>query len=169
MKYLFTWLALLCVQTLCAQHYHQDLLLPHETLVFSFKNEEGEVFSLCKGKDDKYLVFRQGKGHKVTFQYPAKLDENAWNGFSYGYYLRGGGKENDGLDLNSVVFEADGKRYILYDEWHADSDSNFLGLKIRNIKTNETEKKEGNPKTEKGSLIELREHPKVKQDSDYTD
>ncbi len=49
------------------------------------------------------------------------------------HYFRGGGAENEGLDLNSLTFTNGGFVYEVYDHYIAESDTMFAGVRITNL------------------------------------
>ncbi len=81
----------------------QKYILSNETVIFSFNTQNGKVLTVNKDKENKYIIYRFGTKDKVEFEYPNKL-ESSWTNFKYSYYLRGGGVQNEAMDMNSLEF-----------------------------------------------------------------
>ncbi|NOS86384.1 MAG: hypothetical protein HOP31_14700, partial [Ignavibacteria bacterium] len=81
-----------------------QLVKKGETEIFRFKTNAGKTAVICKGGDESYLVYRFGTNSKIELQYPAELNESSWELFTYSNYFRGGGMENEGMDLNYLTF-----------------------------------------------------------------
>jgi len=132
-------------------------LLKNEVLIFSFDTKTSKHVLLAKDSTDKYIIYRFSNKDKIEMEFP-DMTNNSWKKFKYSFYLRGGGLENDGLDLNYVFFENENYRYVIYQTYSAaDSESN-IGVKVIDIKTNKTSDIPGNPKTRKGTLIDFRDN-----------
>jgi len=76
-----------------------QLSYPDEQILISFKTREGKTVSLSSEMENRYIVFRIGTDIKTEMEFPRKTKES-WQKFKYSSYLRGGGAENEGLDLN---------------------------------------------------------------------
>ncbi|MDU9048701.1 MAG: hypothetical protein Q3M30_07600 [Candidatus Electrothrix sp. Rat3] len=101
-----------------------------ETTVFAFRlKNSGKYLSVSQGKADgrDYLVCRFGKPSAVELEFPAKK-ENSWDEFSYWWYLRGGGPQNDGMDLNYLAFVNNDWEYVVYEEYAAVPDTYEVGV-----------------------------------------
>lgn len=126
----------------------------NEKLLFMFETDNGNIVSVCIEENDNYIVCRFGTADKIEFEYP-KDKTNSWHLFTYSYYLRGGGAQNEGVDLNSLKFSYDNNFYEIYDDYYAVDDSFIVGIRI-----NGTEVK-GIAGSISGSLIGLRNNDKI--------
>lgn len=140
-----------------------QLIKQNETTIFSFKTKSGKTAVLCKDENEKYIVYRFGKGRKIELEYPAELDNSSWEKFTYSYYFRGGGKMNAGEDLNYVSFENKGFTYKIYSEYYAEDESVYNGILVTDANGKETDVK-GINGTADGSLVELRYNEKIRRD-----
>lgn len=152
MRYRLT-LIILCAlfKSLSAQSY----LLPNEKLIISFKTFNEKKVVLAKDTSNKYIAYRFGTMEKIEFSFPENLSDS-WKKFTYSYYLRGGGEENEGLDLNYLCFIFGKYKYVIYETYSAADDKTNCGIKIIDTRTNERTEIEGDPKSIEGSLIDFR-------------
>jgi hypothetical protein len=81
----------------------QNFILENEELIFSFNTKNGKKLVLAKDKENEYIVYRFGTKDKIELEYPEKNKES-WSKFTYGYYSRGGGKQNLAMELESIFF-----------------------------------------------------------------
>lgn len=139
----------------------QIYLLPNEELIYSFETEKGKKVMLAKDKANAYIIYRFGTKDKIEFEYPDK-SKDSWSKFTYTFYFRGGGADNEGLDLNYVSFTNKGYQYIIYDTYSAVENKTSFGIKVINSKTKKTSNIPGLPKTQKGTLIDFRENGLLK-------
>lgn len=135
----------------------QRYILPNEKLIFSFETPEGKLMTLTRDRDDLYIVYRFGTAKNVELEYPAKKDISSWQLFKYSYYLRGGGPDNEGLDLNYVQFTNKGYKYVIYNNSAAADNSDDIGIKIINLKTKKTIDIKARKGSENGTLIDCRD------------
>ncbi len=106
------------------------LRLAGETPLFQFRLEDGSYVVLLEGGSEDYLVLRTGTLDSLLFQYPEVPDGSSWDMFLYSFYFRGGGPWNEGLDLNSLTFTAEGVEYAVYEDYYAGDGSLQVGLRI---------------------------------------
>jgi hypothetical protein len=116
---------------------------------------------LAKDSSEQYIIYRYGTKNKIELEFPEKTKES-WSKFTYSYYLRGGGSENEGLDLNNVSFYINDFNYIIYDSFSASNDKTSCGIKIVNLITKKTINIDGNDKSDRGTLIGLRKNEMIK-------
>lgn len=135
--------------------FAQKYLLPNEVLIYSFETQNGKKVVLAKDKNEKYIIYRFGTKSKIEFEYPEKTKES-WDKFKYSFYLRGGGIQNEGMDLNYIKFTNNDYKYVIYDTYYAVENQTFIGIKIINLKNNKTIDIKGKKSTRKGSLINFR-------------
>ncbi len=133
----------------------QEYLLPNEKLIYSFETQNGKKLVLAQEKKDKYIIYRFGTTNKIEFEFPEKTKES-WNLFKYSFYLRGGGIQNEGMDLNYIKFINGDYKYVIYHTYFAVENVNSIGIKITNLKNNKTTNIIGKEKTQKGTLIDFR-------------
>lgn len=145
--------------------YSQDYLLPNEVNIYSFETKSGKKMMLAKDKNNKYIIYRFGTKNKIEFQYPEKTKES-WHKFIYSFYLRGGGKMNEGMDLNYVVFTNQNYKYIIYYSYFAVQEKVNIGVKIIDLKTKKTIDIKGDYKTLKGNLTNFRDNNLINFDDE---
>ena len=78
--------------------------------------------------------------------------------------MRGGGIDNEGMDLNYLAFTNNDFKYIIYDNYYAQKEKYSIGIKIINLKTLDTLVIKGKPKTQKGTLIKFRDDELIAKD-----
>ncbi|HRE10974.1 MAG TPA: hypothetical protein PK605_06390 [Ignavibacteria bacterium] len=140
-----------------------QLVKKGETEIFRFKTSGGKTAVICTGDSDSYIVYRFGTNGKVELVYPAAMNIDSWQLFTYSYYFRGGGKENAGLDLNYLSFENNGYLYKLYQEYSAEAESESAGIIVTGANGIETDFKAVSNSV-KGSLVDLRYMDKLKRE-----
>jgi len=156
-RWIFFLFLLLQVQLVSAQHY----LLANEELIYSFETDKGKKVMLAKDKEDAYIIYRFGTQDKIEFEYPEKT-KDSWSKFTYTFYFRGGGADNEGLDLNYVSFTNKGYQYVIYDTYSAVENKTTFGIKVIQEKTKKTTNIPGLAKTQKGTLIDFRDNGLLK-------
>ena len=148
----------------------QAYVLPNEKSVFAFKTKNGEKAVLAKDTSDKYLIYRFGTANSIEMEFPEKENRNkSWDSFQYSYWLRGGGRENEGLDLNYIQFTRANFKYVLYDTYYAIDESENAGIKVIDLKTGVVKDIKGLPKTKKGSLLDFRFMDAIKKSEEIFD
>lgn len=87
-----------------------------------------KILSICVSEEQpNYIIYRFGTKEKIELEFPDnKID--SWSKFTYSYYLRGGEKENAGLDLNYLSFSRNGFEYQVYQEYSAEDDATNVGV-----------------------------------------
>jgi hypothetical protein len=125
-----------------------------ETLLYSFTTQSGKTMILAKDKKDAYIVYRFGTKDKIELEVLDKTKKQ----FKYSFYLRGGGKANEGMDLNYVYFTNKDFKYVIFDTYSANGNVHKIGLRLINLKTNEAAVIKGIEKTKKGNLIDFRDN-----------
>jgi len=143
--------------------YNEYLQKENEEIIISFSIKDSDkVVVLCVLKEKpSYLVFRLGTSENVDFEL---LDNStdSWNKFIYSYYLRGGGSENEGLDLNYLTFEYNGTKYELFQEYSAENDATDIGIKTIDLSTNNETILKASEDSIIGDLRVLRSFDKIK-------
>lgn len=143
--------------------YNENLCTDDEEVLFSFKIENSaKILSICLSKKQPdYIVYRFGTKEKIELEFP-EIKSDSWTKFTYSYYLRGGGKENGGMDMNYLSFENGGYEYQIYQEYTAKDELTKVGVKIKEKSTNKETDIKGLSNTKIGSLINLRGNNKIK-------
>ena len=157
MRVFLVLLVLLMSAAVSAQGY----LRPNEKRIYSFQTQNGKQVFLVMDSSGKYMLYRFGTKSKIEFKYPTEI-RDSWNKFTYTFYLRGGGPENEGMDLNYISFYDEGFRYVVYDTYHAVGGKYKVGVLVTDLKTGKTTDLKGDPKTTKGSMIDFRDNGKLK-------
>lgn len=139
-----------------------DLCGKDEDILISFKLADSDkIATICISKlNADYIIYRYGKPSNIEMEYPDKTD-SSWDKFTYSYYLRGGGIDNEGMDLNYLYFENSGYKYEIYQEYDSQSDETSVGITVTNLKTGDVTDIKGDNKSMKGSLIDLRDNNKI--------
>ena len=112
---------------------------------------------------DEYLVYRFGTPQKVELDFPKDKD-SSFSRFRFYSYLRGGGPENEGLDLNRLSFVKDGTSYQIFEEIGASDPAPSIGIRVTMAKTKKEIVIKGIPSTIKGTLLTLREEERIPRD-----
>lgn len=97
------------------------------------------------GSDKGELRYRFGKPGNVELTFPEKAQGSVQQ-FTYSAYLRGGGPENAGMDLFSLLFRNGSFQYEVFSEYSAEDESNQYGVRLHGPK--ETELTCANPVTD---------------------
>lgn len=135
----------------------QTYTLPNETVIFSFKIANGKKVTLNKDKNNQYIIYRFGTNNKIEWEFPGRA-KDSWQSFTYSFYLRGGGIQNEAMDLNYFYFTNKGFKYVLYHTYVAVGGKQRIGVKVINLITHKTIDIKGKIKTRKGSLIDFRDN-----------
>jgi hypothetical protein len=143
----------------------QKYISTNEVCLFSFETRNGKKVMLVKEKDNKYVTYKFGSKEKIEFEFPEK-SESSWKKFRYSEYHRGGGKQNDGMDLSHISFVNEDYKYWIYQEYHSETDKIEIGIVITNLKTGKQTEIKGKLKTKKGSLFYLKEADLFEQDDE---
>jgi hypothetical protein len=149
MKKLFTVLYVLIPLTFWAQY-----LLPNEEVVYSFETKNGKRMSLVKDKKNGYIQYRFGSKNKVEMEFPAERTKESWKKFHYNSYMRGGGKDNAGMEIDNLLFKNNGYEYVLFRAYHSEGNDYSAGIIIKDSKGKES-RVSGNYKTVKGCICNL--------------
>ena len=137
--------------------FRQKYLLPNEELIYSFETKNGKKLMLAKDKKENYIVYRFGTKTKIEFEFPDNLKES-WSKFKYSFYLRGGGKINEGIDLNYIAFVNENYKYVIYDTYFSVENKTNIGIKIIDLRTDKIIEIKGDIKTRKGNLVQFRDN-----------
>ncbi|WP_123844738.1 hypothetical protein [Chitinophaga lutea] len=157
MRFVFV---LLLMQATLVEVHGQQYVLPNEEQVFSFKTGNGKIAVLCKDKKDQYLVYRFGTNKKPELVFPAST-KSGWEAFRYSYYMRGGGPQNEGMDLNYVYFVSKGYKYVIYDTYHAVGGKRKVGVKVIDLQTDKVTDIVGLVSSAKGNLTQFRDNKRL--------
>lgn len=149
--------------------FSQDYVLKNEEIIFYFKTKNNKIMSLCKDTTNNYIVYRFGSKKKIEFEYPQEKDKTSWDKFEYSFWLRGGGKENSGIDLNYLSFMNQNMKYVLFHTYFAEDESYNLGIKVINTSNNQEVNIKGLKKTQIGTLVDFRFNNLVKEGEEIYD
>lgn len=154
-KYKFLILLLLSITSNLS--FGQKYLLQNEELIYSFKTQNGKKMLLTKDKNDNYIIYRFGTKTKIEFEFPEKL-KTSWSKFKYSFYLRGGGKINEAMDLNYISFINKNYKYVIYDTYFSVENKTNIGVKIIDLRTGKIIDIKGNLKSRRGNLVGFRDN-----------
>ena len=135
--------------------YSQNYLLSNEKIVFEFETMKGKLLVVAIDTTEEYLVYRFGTKENIEFEFPDDLS-TSWDNFKFSWYLRGGGIQNEGLDLNYLYFDIKDFRYVVFQEYSAHIQKTNSGIKVINQTTQKETIFKANPTTVKGSLSDFR-------------
>ena len=126
----------------------------NEQIVFSFLlTKNHKVVSVCKDKQNRYLVYRFGTKDNIELVYPAQLDNSSLTKFKYYYVHRGGGIKNAGFGDVSLSFTNDNVTYKIYHDWRDEVPTNDIGIEV--TINGRTTNLKGDLKTQIGALQDL--------------
>ncbi|PVD49765.1 hypothetical protein DC498_23235 [Terrimonas sp.] len=143
-------------------------ILSNEQVVFSFQTITGKEVIVAKDTGNKYLVYRFGTGGNIEFEFPGSK-EHSWDKFEYSFYLRGGGRQNEGMDLNYLQFTNEGYKYVVYNTYFASDNKSRVGVKVIQLSNNKIINIQGLVKSRKGSLGDFRNNEKIRQGDELFD
>jgi hypothetical protein len=146
----------------------QNYLLQNEVLIFSFETQKGKKMVLAKDKNNEYIIYRFGTLKKIEFEFPDKTIDS-WNKFTYSFYLRGGGIENDGLDLNYINFRNNEYNYEIYETYYSVENETNYGIEVTNLTNNKIVYIKGDKNKIKGTLMDFRNNNLIKKDVEIDD
>lgn len=136
-----------------------------ELTVFSCKMKDENLLSICvSAKEERpYISYRFGQLHKLEFIFPKEQSTQSLEQFTYNWYTRGMGCENEGLDLNYLSFPNKSYRYTVYTEYSACEEKTVAGVRIdKLVGSRETEIADLKCESFTGSLLEFRFQPIVR-------
>ncbi|WP_313133269.1 hypothetical protein [Anaerocolumna sp.] len=141
--------------------YKEDLSTEGEKVVFGFRVADSKKsVSICMADDESYIVYRFGTMDNIELEFPEDR-ENSFIYFTYSYYLRGGGVENAGLDLNSFKFSNGGYQYQVYNDYDAEAGIKAVGIRVTEEKTGKETDIAGDSNTVIGSMLPFRDMEKI--------
>lgn len=146
----------LCYNNTFAQ-FSEQLSKTNESVAFAFQLKNKKWVSVCREKNDKYLVYRFGTKDKIELTYPQLPDSSSWQRFSFTYYSRGGGKQNAAMDYAYLSFSNNNILYEVYDTWAAEDNIRYIGVNV-SINQRKMDMK-GLLKTRKNYLQSLSDSP----------
>lgn len=139
----------------------QKYKLENEETIFSFSTKNMKIVTLNRDKNNQYIIYRYGTTGEIEFEYP-DTTKSSWTKFTYSYYLRGGGVQNEGMDLDYVYFTNKNYKYIIYNTYYAVGEVIEVGIKIIDLKTGKQTNIKGDIKTRKGRLNDFRDNNLLK-------
>ena len=140
--------------------YSQNYTLENEASLLEFFTENGKRLVVSKDVEGKYLVCRFGTINKLEFEYP-KGQADAWDQFLFSYYSRGGGIDNEAMELNFLYFDYNDSKYVVYEIFTARNNSSEYGLKVIDLESEHTKNHKAKKNTVKGSLGSLRDNERI--------
>ncbi len=156
-------IALFTCLLISAQGFSQQYKLPNEQVVFSFLTEGNKMMYICKDTNDSYMVYRFGTKDSLEFQFPDTLNKTSWSKFKHYFYLRGGGKANEGMDIDHLSFTNNGFTYTIYSEYTARDEKYQCGIRVQDLNTNKETEIKGLFESRTGSLSLLRDNPLIER------
>jgi hypothetical protein len=142
--------------------------LENEVVIFSFSIKNGKTAVLSKDKNNGYIIYRFGTKDKIELEYPKEKTSASWKKFTYSSYLRGGGIDNLGMDLNYIAFVNGDYKYVLYTTYVAEGgDESNLGIKVFDNKSDKLiANSKGKKSTWKGNLTVFRDSELINRDEE---
>lgn len=142
--------------------FSQSYIESNEEIIFEFKTEENKRLIIAIDTSESYLIYRYGTSDKIEFEFPNDLTES-WSLFKFSWYLRGGGIENEGMDLNYLYFDNENYKYVVFEEYSSHESKTVYGIKVINTLTEKEVLIRANSETIKGTLSVLRGSKKIKE------
>ena len=137
--------------------------LPNEEIIYSFETTNGKKMALVKDKKNTYIQYRFGTKNKIEMEFPAEKNAKSWTQFHYNSYMRGGGKENAGMEIDNLEFTKNGFDYLIYRTYHAENESFKAGIIITDPKKKES-RINGIYKTVKGCICNLEDTKMIEKE-----
>ena len=116
-----------------------SLCTAQEDILFNcpIRGKDGKYASLCASKDlsakSGTLKYRFGSLKKVELEYPSS-SQNTLSWFKINSYFRGGGVQNAGMSLFSIVFEKEGYRYAVFSDYTSENNRVSKGVRVNDDK-----------------------------------
>ncbi len=126
-----------------------------EQTMFSFTTTSNKLCSIVHDTISNTLYYRYGTSSSVELEVQDDLSDTTVV-FTYSYYFRGGGVENAGLDLNSVIFVNGGYTYEIYSNSSAETGNHNIGITVSDSAENIVADIKGVNKSQEGSLVNFR-------------
>jgi len=142
--------------------FSQDYLLENEKVIYSFNTQKGKRLVIANDTIENYLVYRFGTIDKIEFEFPEDL-EQSWTKFKFSSYMRGGGVQNEGIDLNYLYFMNGNYRYVIFSEYYSVDNIYECGIKVTNLTNNKTSIIQGDINSATGTLVDLRFNDKIEK------
>lgn len=127
-----------------------------EVNLFSFQTTSNTTISLTLDTLSNTVIFRNGEEKDNEVIVKDKLDDDSVI-FTYSYYIRAGGVENEGLDLNYVRFVYKNVEYEIFDEYSAEGETYTVGLRVKNRISIEEYEINGLYESITGSILDFRQ------------
>lgn len=143
--------------------------LRNENILFSFQTKKNKILTICIDKDQKYIVYRYGTDKKVELEYPKKKDKSSFAQFEYSGWERGGGVQNEGIQLDYLSFTESNFKYVVYNTYYAVGDRYRTGIKIINTENSKVVDVEGIYQTINGTLRDFRFDERIKKGDELYD
>jgi hypothetical protein len=161
-KKTFTTAGFLFISLFSFAQVNTQLCKPTEEIVFAFQLKNLKWVSVCKEKNEQYIVYRFGTAQKIELQYPQVLDSASWNAFTFQGYNRGGGIQNAAMNFAYLSFNNEGINYDVYEMWNSEDDKEKCGVTVQT--SDKTIDLKGNLKSRKGYLLSLSSNEKIKKE-----
>ena len=126
-----------------------------DRILFGFESEEGDAWQIIAEGGRESIAIRWAKRDSLVLELVDLLQDTDTL-LSYGYYLRGGGTSNAGLDLNSLHYQNAEYHLEFKDDWSADGDYQQIDLEMTEFSTGEVHYFLADPSTLEGSIMEFR-------------
>lgn len=134
----------------------------HDRLLFGFESEEGDAWQIVAEDGREAIVIRWVKRDSLVLELVDLLQDTDTL-LSYGYYLRGGGTSNAGLDLNSLHYQNAEYHLEFKDDWSADDDHQQVDLEMTKLSTGAVHYFLADTSTLVGSILEFRYNELVRE------
>ena len=153
-KYIIFFIPIFC--------YTQDYLLSNEKKILGFEKKNGKQLIIALDTKENYLVYRFGTKNNIEFEFPKDLTKS-WGEFYFSWYSRGGGIQNEGIDLNYLYFDNGNYRYVIFQKYTAREQKTKYEIKVINRKTKKETIINAEPSTVTGTLSIFRDLKKIKE------
>lgn len=126
-----------------------------DRLLFGFESEEGDAWQIVAEGGREAIAIRWSRQDSLILEL-VDLLQDPDTLLSYGYYLRGGGTSNAGLDLNSLHYQNAEYHLEFKDDWSADDDHQQIDLEMTEFSTGAVHYFLADTSTLVGSIMEFR-------------
>ena len=124
-------------------------------IIFSYETEDSEFVKISYDSLACVLHYSFTISDSIVMEVFDDLSDSIVV-FEYSYYLRGGGPDNCGLDLNSFIFTIDSTQYEVYQDYSAEEDMDYVGLRVFDLRTSEDYDAPGLIESYQGHLMHFR-------------
>ncbi len=144
----------------------QAYQLPNEQVLFKLRTTDNHLLVVALDSTEDYLVYRYGTAENIELRFPDDLSAS-WDLFRYSWYLRGGGMENEGMELDYLYFDRGQYRYVVFQEYYARSEEISSGIKVIDRLTDKRTTIDAHPDSVEGTLLSIRFLERIQEGDEF--